>query len=141
MEEREWESTFEGTIEGDALSGTLKGERGESPVEGTRVGAALIGTWNLEVTSDQGARKQRLRVNPDMSGWFGAVAVKKIELQDDKVSFKVSLEFGDQTFEIGFAGSVKEGTLSGELTSSRGTQKVTGTKVVRTGRPGGGTRV
>lgn len=136
MQEREWESTFEGTIEGDKLSGTLKSERGEAAVEGARVGGALIGTWNLDITSDRGARKQRLRVNPDMSAWFGAVRVQKIDLQDDKVSFKVALEFGDQKFEIGFAGSVKDGALSGELTSQRGTQKVTGTKVARRERPG-----
>ena len=137
MQEREWESTFEGTIEGDKLSGTLKSERGEGAVEGTRVGGDLIGTWNLDLTSDRGTRKQRLRVNPDMSGWYGAVLVKKIELQDGKVTFKISMEFGDQKFEIDFAGSVKEGALSGELTSPRGTQKVTGKKVVRMGRPGG----
>jgi hypothetical protein len=141
MEEREWESTFEGTIEGDKLSGTLKSERGESAVEGTRVGAPLIGTWNLDLASDRGTRKQRLRVNPDLSGWFGSIPVKSIELQDGKVTFKVSVEFGDQKFETSFAGSVKEAALSGELTSARGTQKVTGTKVVRRGRQAQGTRL
>lgn len=135
MQEREWESTFEGTIEGDALTGTLKSERGESPVAGTRVGASAIGTWNLEIASERGARKQRLRVEPDLSGWFGAVRVKKIEVQDDKVSFKHSMEFGEQTFEIGFSGTIEGGKLSGELTSARGAQKVTGTKVVRPERP------
>lgn len=130
--DRAWEATFEGTIERDALSGALKSERGEMPVEGTRMGAALIGTWNLEVASERGARAQRLRVNPDMTGLYGAMPIKKINLQDGKVDFQVVMQFGDQPFEMNFTGKIEESKLTGELTTSRGSQKVTGTKVVRT---------
>ena len=70
-----------------------------------------------------------------MSGLYGTTPVKKVSLQDGKVSFDVVFEFGDRKFEMDFKGSVKESTLTGELTHSRGTTKVTGTKVVRR-RPG-----
>jgi len=131
-QDRERESTFEGTIRGDTLSGVIKSQRGEITIEGKLVGAPVIGTWNLEVASERGSRKQRLRVNPDMSGLYGAIPVKKVNLEDDKVSFKIVLEFGERRFEMSFEGKLEDSKLTGELTSERGSQKIKGTKVVRT---------
>jgi hypothetical protein len=135
-EERQWKAAFEGTIqrETDTLSGVIKSDRGEVTIEGKRAGTPIIGTWNLEATSERGTRKQRLRVNPDMSALYGAIPVKKVNLEGDRVSFKIVLEFGDQTFEMGFAGKLADSKLTGELTGSRGSQKIAGTKVVRTFR-------
>jgi hypothetical protein len=132
-QDRKREMTFEGTIdrETDKLSGVIKSERGEVTVEGTRIGGAIIGTWNLESTSERGTRKQRLVVKPDMSGLYGALAVKKVEFEDGKVSFKIVMEFGNQTFEMNFAGKIEDSKLIGEMTSDRGSQKITGTKAIR----------
>jgi hypothetical protein len=133
-QDRQFESTFEGTIQRGTLTGVIKSERGEVPVEGTLIGAPLIGTWNLDIESERGTRKQRLIVNPDMSGLYGAIALKKVDLEGDKVSFKTVMKFGDQEFEMSFQGKLAESKLTGELTTSRGTQKIKGTKVVRTSR-------
>lgn len=134
FQDRQWDSTFEGTIQGDTLSGVIKSEMGDVTAEGKQVGAPVIGTWNLDITSERGTRKQRLRVNPDMSGLYGSTPIKKIDLKDNQVSFKIVLEFGDQTFEMDFKGKLAESKLVGEMTSSRGSQKITGTKVVRRSR-------
>ena len=134
----EWEATFEGTIQRDAVAGTFTSEMGELAVEGTRMGADLIGTWNLEVTSERGDRKQRLRINPDMSALYGSMAIKKIDLENGQVSFKMAMSFGDREFEMDFRGKLQDAKLAGELTTSMGnqsSQKVTGTKVVRRRRP------
>lgn len=136
MDDRKWESTFEATFEGNTYSGVVKSERGDTPVKGERIGGELIGTWNLDIASDRGERKQRLRVFPDMSGLFGATPVKEVRLQEGKVSFKVSMEFGDQTFELSFQGKLDGNVLNGELTTSRGAQKVTGEKAPRPRRAG-----
>jgi len=135
FQDREFESTFEGTIERDnTITGVIKSEMGDVQVEGKLIGAALIGTWNLDIESERGPRKQRLRVNPDFSALYGSSLIKKIDLDGDKVSFKYVRSFGDQEFETSFAGKLAESKLTGELTTSRGTRKVTGTKVVRTFR-------
>ena len=134
FQDRQFESTFEGTLRGDTLSGTIKSEMGDMAAEGTRIGAALIGTWNLDVTAEWGAIKQRLRVNPDMTGLYGTIPVKKINLADGQVDFMMVMEFGDQTFEMNFDGKLDDSKLTGEMTTSRGTQKITGTKVVRPSR-------
>jgi hypothetical protein len=136
--DRQWETKFEGTIGREGLSGTFKSERGEMTAEGTRMGAAAIGTWNLEVTSDRGTRKQRLRINPDMSALYGSMVIKKIDFENDQMSFKVSMTFGEREFEMSFQGKLQDAKLAGELTTSMGnqsTQKVTGTKVIRRRRP------
>ena len=131
MEDRQWESTFKGTLRGNRISGAFNSDRGETQVAGTRIGGALIGTWMLDTQSERGAGKQRLLVNRDMSGLYGAIPIKKIKFEDDKVSFTLALEFGDRTFEMDFAGKLTEGKLTGELASDRFSQQVTGTKVVR----------
>jgi hypothetical protein len=134
IQDRQWESTFEGTIQRDTLTGVFKSERGEVAVEGKLIGAPLIGNWNLDITSERGTRKQRLKVNPDMSGLYGAIPIEKVNLEDGKVTFKIVLEFGERKFEMNFEGKLAESKLTGELTTSRGSEKVAGTKIVRTFR-------
>jgi hypothetical protein len=131
--DRAFEVNFQGTLQRDALTGTLKTERGESTVEGTRQGTALIGTWNLVSTSERGTRQQRLVVYPDLTGLYGSLPVKKINFENGTVDFVMAMQFGDQSFEMSFKGKIEDNKLTGELTTSRGSQKVTGTKVVRTG--------
>ncbi len=134
MEEREWESAFEGNIRGDTLNGVIKSERGELKAEGKRIGALVIGKWDLEIESERGNRKQRLQVNPDMSGLYGTIDIKKVNLEGDKVSFKMVMKFGERKYEMSFEGKIKESKLTGELTTSRGKQKIKGAKVVRPSR-------
>ena len=130
IQDRQWESIFEGTVKGNTLSGTFKSERGETAAEGKRIGAALVGKWDLEMTSEDGSRRQILKVNPDLSGMYGPMTIEKINLEGDQVSFKIVRQFGERTFETSFAGKLDGRKLTGEITSSRGTRKVTGKKVV-----------
>jgi hypothetical protein len=135
-EDRGWKMSFKGTIdrETDTLTGTFTSNRGEIEAVGKRAGTALIGTWILESTSERGTRKQRLMVNPDMSGLYGAVPIKKINFEEGRVDFLLVLQFGDRSFEMTFDGKLEDSKLVGELTSSRGSQKVKGTKIVRSFR-------
>jgi len=128
VQDREWESTFEGTIKGQTLTGAFKSDQGEMAVEGRRMGGAVIGQWELEIASDSGSRKQLLRINPDLSAMYGPLPIEKIDLDNDKVAFKTSVAFGDQNYEVSFTGQVTGRKIAGEITTSRGTQKVTGQK-------------
>ncbi|MHC4324077.1 MAG: hypothetical protein ACYSUX_07375 [Planctomycetota bacterium] len=131
FQEQEFESTFEGTIGRDnTLAGVISSEMGEVQAEGKLIGAPLIGTWNLDIESERGPRKQRLRVNSDMSALYGSTLIKKVNLDGDKVSFKYVMRFGDNEFEVNFEGKIADTKLTGELKTSRGTSKVTGTKRV-----------
>jgi len=137
FQEREFESTFKGSIdrETDMLTGVISmSEMGEIQAEGTRTGGALIGDWDIETTSDRGTRKQRMRINPDMSGLYGAIPIKKVNFEENRVDFLLALQFGDRTYEMTFDGKLEDSKLTGDMTSSWGTQKVKGTKIVRTVR-------
>lgn len=127
--DREWETTYEGTLKGHALTGTFSSQQGQIPANGKRVGAALVGKWDLTMTSEQGTRKQRLTVQPDLSARFGSFPIKKIGLEEGQVSFEMTLQFGDNEFEISFEGKLDAGKLTGKLTTSQGTSEVTGTKI------------
>ena len=131
IQDREWESSFEGTVKGHKLTGTFKSERGDIALEGQRDGGALIGKWDLELTSDRGTRKQILQVNPDLSGLYGSSAIKKINLEGNQVSFKVVRMFRDQQSETTFNCTLDGRKLTGERVSSRGTQTVVGKKISR----------
>jgi hypothetical protein len=58
IQDRKWESQFEGTIKAHTLSGTIKSDRGEITLEGKRAGVAVIGQRELDVKSDSWTRKE-----------------------------------------------------------------------------------
>jgi hypothetical protein len=122
---------FEGTIEPktNILTGIFKTDGNEMPAEAKRIGSELIGTWILEVAAPWGNSKQRLKVNTDMSGMYGTTPIDKITIEGDKVTFKVTPEFGRMRFEMNFEGKLDGSKLTGELKNQRGSQTVTGKKI------------
>jgi hypothetical protein len=133
LEDREFESTYEGVVKGHKIEGTIKSDLGEIPAGGERIGANLIGKWELVTTTDQGTRTSLFTVLGDLSGRYesfgGEIPVKEIKLDGDQVAFSIEAGFGDQTFTIDFKGKLDGKTLKGETTSPRGTREVTGKKL------------
>jgi len=127
-QDRQWESSFEGTLKGHTLSGTIKSDRGDIALEGKRVGALVIGQWELDVKSDSWSRKELLRVFPDLSARYGAISIEKVNLDDKDMTFKTSIEVGYETLDISFAGQITGRQLTGKITSSMGTAEVKGEK-------------
>ena len=126
VQDRQWESAFEGTVKRQTLSGAFTADEREISLEGRRVGGDLVGTWNLKMTSDSGTRAQRLRVYPDLTALYGPLPVGKVKLDGNRVSFATTAAFGDQQYEIGFTGTLEGRTLRGEVTSPRGSRTVEG---------------
>jgi hypothetical protein len=128
-----YESSFEGTVKGDELTGAFKTQRGEMAATGKRFGAPLIGKWELTSTSDRGTRKSILTINGDLSGRYesfgGEIPIKDLKLEGNQVTFAVEMGFGDRTFRLDFKGTLEGDTLKGQMTSSRGTSEITGKKM------------
>jgi hypothetical protein len=128
--EREWESNFEGAIQGNKLAGTFKSERGELPATGERVGTALVGKWELTTTSERGTRTRMLTIYGDMTGRYesfgGEIPIKDLKLEGNEVTFVLEMGFGDQTFKMDFKGKLDGKSLTGQLVSERGTTEVAG---------------
>jgi len=131
-----YESDFEGTIAGNNLTGVFKSQRGEMPAKGTRVGAALVGKWDLTSVSDFGTRQSMMRINGDMTGRYeffgGEIPMKDLKLDGNQVTFTLEMGFGDQTFTLNFKGTLDGNNLKGQMTSDRGTSEITGKKVEET---------
>jgi len=135
IQDRQFDSTFDCTLQGDTLTAVITSDRGEITAEGKRLGAPLIGTWNLELVSGEEENRrtsnQRLKVNPDLTALYGATPVPIVTLKDGKVTFKIVLQFGEQKFEMDFNGKIEAEKLTGQMKTTRGIQKVTGKKEIR----------
>jgi hypothetical protein len=129
----EAESTFEGTVKGDELTGTLKSSSGTAQVAGKRFGTALVGTWTFTSNAEMGPRTSALTVAPDLSGIFESffeIPIKSISLEGDQVSFSAEMPMGDQPSKIEFKGKLAGKTLNGKMNSPMGGEnELTGKKV------------
>ena len=148
--DQEFESKFEGTVEGSQLKGTFKSDRGEMPAVGTKVGVAaaqgggapaaapapaaanVVGKWELTTTSEQGTRTRILTINKDMTGTYqtrnGETPIKDLKVDGNKVSFKIE-PAGGQGSESQFSGEINGANIRGQITSERGTRDFTGRKM------------
>lgn len=124
------DAIFTGEIKGHRLTGAFHRAKGNNAAQGRRVGAALVGRWALSVPSDSGTRTQILRVYPDLTGRYGPMPIDKVKLDGDEVTFKAKAEFRGRQFSYSFKGKLEQKTLTGELTSSRGTRSIEGQKLV-----------
>jgi len=128
-----WESDFEGTIAGNDLTGVFKNQRGEMPAKGTRVGAALIGKWELTTVSEFGTNKSMMRVNGDMTGSYESfgmdLPIKDLKFEGDQVTFALEMGLGDQTVMLDFKGKLDGKNLKGQIAWDSGTGDVTGRKI------------
>ncbi len=125
------ESTFEGTVKGDELTGTLKGPSGAVPVAGKRFGAALIGTWILTSNAEGPFNTSALIVDPNLGGsyeMFSEIPLKSLKLEGDQVTFSAEMPFGDQVTPLDFKGKLEGKTLKGTMTTPQGTNEITGKK-------------
>ena len=126
----EFETNFEGTIKGHKLDGVFKSRQGEIPATGERIGAPLIGNWELTTTSERGPRTRMLTIFSDMTGRYesfgGEIPIKDLKLEGDQVTFIIEMGWGDRTFKLDFKGKLEGKSLTGQLVSERGTTEVAG---------------
>ncbi len=144
--EREWESTFKGTIKVHKLAGAFKSQRGELPATGERVGAALVGKWALNEESFGNIKTSIMRINGDLTGWYeipegDKLPMKKLKLEGDQVTFVVGMGGEDQGLKIDFKGKLDGDNLEGkfegkmikgDISFQRFTIVVTGKKIETT---------
>jgi len=133
LENFEIETTFEGMVKGHKLAGAFKSRRGEMPTTGERVGAALVGKWEMTSTSERGTRTSIMKIDGDLTGRYeffgGEIPIKDLKLEGDQVTFILEMGFGDQTFRMDFKGKLDGKTLKGELSSERFISQVAGEKI------------
>jgi hypothetical protein len=133
IEGMELQTTYEGTIKGDELIGTLKGDMGSWQANGKRFGTALIGTWELTSETEMGTFTSNLTINPDLSGSYeffgGEIPIKNLTLDNGDVTFTMETQFGGEASEWSFKGKLDGKTLKGKMDTPRGTNDIVGKKI------------
>ena len=142
--EREFEYDFEGTIKGHKLAGVFRNREGnEFPSTGERVGAALVGKWEITETSDGKTTTNIMKINGDLTGKYeepngNEITLKKLKLEGDQVTFFLEWRLQDITFRMDFKGTIdgtklrgefNEKTIKGKHSFDKHTSKVTGKKI------------
>ncbi|MHC4496055.1 MAG: hypothetical protein ACYSYM_09560 [Planctomycetota bacterium] len=137
--DRQWKSTYEGTVKGQTLTGKIDSEFGQIAANGKLAGGALVGKWELTTTSDRGTRTRILTIYGDMTGRYqifgdteAAVQILDLKLEGTSATFNMDMGSADQSFRIGFEGTLDGAALKGRFTSSRGDSEVTGKRIDET---------
>jgi len=93
----------------------------------------ITGDWNI--TMDFNGNKSfmtlMLTKNPDgtLGGKWGASDLSNVKLEGDKLTFTRTVRFGENEFTMNFAGTVKDGKLTGQWSSDRGEFEANGVKM------------
>ncbi len=143
--EREWESTFDGTIKGHKLVGVFKNQRGELPVTGERVGALLVGKWELTNKYIGGSNTNMMEIEGDLTGRYKFAGGDEFHIQDLKLEgnqvtfFAESGGTGDLTIRVDFKGilygkALLKGkldgkTIKGKYSFAKYTNEIIGKKI------------
>jgi hypothetical protein len=142
--EHEFEENFEGTIKGHELTGVTRSSEGnEFPSTGERVGATLVGKWELTETSYGKTTTSIMKINGDLTGKYEGpkgdeITIKNLKLEGDHVTFFLEWGSPDMTFRMDFKGIIdgkilrgefNEKTLKDKQSFNKYTNKVTGKKI------------
>ncbi len=137
---REWESIFEGAIKGHKLFGAFKSQRGDFLATGERVGAPLVGKWEMTTTSGGDMHTSIMKIDGDLTGRYEfpggeQIPIKKLKLEGDKVTFVIDMGWGKKSpseldyFMHHFEGKLDGKTLKGNLRVEGITKQVIGKKI------------
>ncbi len=119
--EHEFEENFEGTIKGHELTGVTRSSEGsEFSSTGKRVGAALVGNWELTRTSDGKTTTSIMKIYGDLTGKYSdhrgdEVTIKNLKLEGDQVTFFLEWGSPDMSFRVNFKGKLDGNILKGEF--------------------------
>jgi hypothetical protein len=131
---------FKGKVDGQTLKGQTTSSRGTAEVTGKKVQTApgqvssIVGTWEFTREGQDGTRRTNtLTIKPDMTGTYKGrdteFPVTGLTVNDDQVSFKVTMKYNDTEVPMEFKGKLESGTLKGEFITSRGAREAVGKKV------------
>lgn len=92
----------------------------------------ITGQW--EMTMNFGGRDSyamlTISKNADgsLSGKWGSDELSDVKFQDGKLTFVRTIQFGDQEFSMDYAGTLKDGKITGVMSSDRGEFDVNGVR-------------
>jgi hypothetical protein len=102
------------------------------PSAKTEAGQDITGEW--EMAMDFGGRESfatlsiTKKADGTLTGKWGSSDLTDVKFENDKLTFVRTIRFGDQEFTMNYSGTLKEGKLTGTMSSDRGDMPVNGVK-------------
>lgn len=122
-QEREFELEFTATLDGTKLTGTYSvGELGDvAEVTANKAmpkpELALVGTWDLEITSERSDRTAKFIVKKDLTATYRTanreLRVDDLRIENGQVRFTLKVELQDRELILDFKGKLKGGSPTG----------------------------
>jgi hypothetical protein len=92
----------------------------------------VLGEWEMKMDFNGRETYGSLTISKgadgSLAGKWGREDLSAVKFEGGKLSFVRTIRMGDQEFKTGFEGVLKDGGLSGTLTSDRGDRPVTGAR-------------
>ena len=127
---------FDGTIEGDTLTGKIIGENIEADVTAKLKGgvpaaakASLVGVWDVRYQGSQGGeRRSTITINADMTGKVEyanrdqAIALESATQSGEDVTYRYTVQFNNNPFQVNFVGKIAGNELAGKYVNAEGNE-------------------
>jgi hypothetical protein len=136
---REMKTSYDAKVEGAKLTGTGKGQFGESTIEGTLKGEpnGIASEWDIKVTVAPRAIIDKLSITKDANsvlsgkwtGQRGESTISNMKLEGSKLTFTRMSKMGEMEFESTYEGTVQGDTIKGKFTSERGEREANATRI------------
>ncbi len=92
----------------------------------------IAGDWELSMDFNGRQTMATLSIakKPDgsLTGQWGSSDLSNVKFDGQKLAFTRTMRFGDQEFSMDFSGTLKDGKLTGNLSSDQGENPVTGAR-------------
>jgi hypothetical protein len=139
---QEMKTSYEGTLEGEKLKGTAKGQWGEFTFEGTREKTTnqqdqITGNWqmNIMIPAREIVEKMTITQNTDgtLAGKWegmrgGENTISNLKFAEGKLTFTRTSKMGGNDFTMTFEGTVTGDTIKGAFASDFGERAVTASR-------------
>jgi hypothetical protein len=141
--QREFKTTYEGTVEGKKLTGKGKSQWGESTFEGTLQGEpnssseAICGQWQMTITIPATEITEKLCITKNADGTLagkweaqrGENTISDVNFNAGKLTFTRKGKMGAMEWQLQFEGTVEGDQLKGVFMGEWGEREANATRI------------
>jgi hypothetical protein len=136
-------TTYEGTVEGGAITGKGQNQWGDFTFDGTLQGEAkkgaeaIVGEWQMNVNMPVRENIEKLTITKNADGTLagkwegrrGESTISDVKFEGGKLTFTRISRFGDREFTSTFEGTVEGDNIKGVFSSERGEREANATRI------------
>jgi hypothetical protein len=140
---QEMKTTYEGTVEGNKITGKAQGQWGDFTFDGmlqgeAKTGAdAILGQWQMDITVPAREIVEKLTITKNADGTLagkweaqrGENTISDVKFEAGKLTFTRTSKFRGMEFTMTFTGTVEGDNIKGVFSSERGEREINATRI------------